>query len=108
MPRRRDRAGLWASPNREIGHAHHALYRIRGEVADLRALVDLLEEGSSEADAQREAVELLNQLGASATPVADEVRQLLDSGALPPSEEGLRDFLGKVQQGVEPRISYEW
>ena len=71
-------------------------------------MVDLLKDATVNAETEQHVVKLLNQLGAKAGPVADEIRQMLKSGTFSALEEGLKSFLDKVEKGVEPGISFEW
>ena len=62
--------------------SYYALFCIRGEVADLRKMVDLLKHPRLSAGTKKHVAKLFERLGAKAGPVADEVRQIVELGAL--------------------------
>jgi len=51
---------------------------------------------------------ILNQLGAKAEPVADEVRRMLESGKFPIWAQDLQAFLEKVKKGEAPGKPFKW
>ena len=101
---------LAAQPTAEMHRADalQALFCIRGEVADLRKLVEMLSDMKGSPNAKRHVVKLLDQLGAKAAPVAIDVRRLLKSGKVADFQEGLESFLRQVKTGSAPGISFEW
>ena len=50
----------------------------------------------------------LDQLGAKAQPVADEIRRLLTSEAPGDWQEGLKPFLENVDNGIVPGAIFHW
>ena len=82
--------------------SYSVLFRIRGQVSDLQKMIGLLHDAQVKADMKDHVVKILNQLGARAAPVADQVRQMLESGKAPDRKRGLRAFLDKVAKGDRP------
>ena len=89
-------------PGPDQAASYYALFCIRGEVGDLRAMVRLLKDTQVNAQTKDQVVKFLNQLGARAEPVADEVRQMVKSGEFPDREAALQSFLEKVKKGEMP------
>jgi HEAT repeat protein len=82
--------------------ALYALCCIRGDISDFRKLIDLLEDANVDAATKKQVVTRLDQLGAKAQPVADEIRRLLTSEAPGDWQEGLKSFLENVDKGSVP------
>ena len=85
-----------------------ALFCIRGDDSDLREMVELLKDANSNAATKQHVMMCLNQLGARAEPVADEIRGMLKSGEFVDWEQSPRAFLKEVEKGTVPGISFEW
>ena len=96
------------TPTPEQANSLYALYCIRDELADLRKIVALLTDAKVDTETERHVAKLLNQLGAQAGPVAEEIRRLLESGTPSALQEELKSFLEKVEKGEEPGVSFEW
>lgn len=88
--------------------AHFALFCIRGDVSDLRQLLDLLNNPEVNAGTKKYAVKLLNRLGAKAGMVENEIRQMLAAGTLADLQGDLKSFLSKVNQGKIPGTRFKW
>ncbi len=87
--------------------ALYALCCIRADISDFRKLVELLEDANVDAATKKQVVTRLNQLGAKAQPVADEIRRLLTSGAPGDWQEGLKSFLENVEPGNSPGAVFD-
>ena len=87
--------------------ALYALCCIRADISDFRKLVELLEDANVDAARKKQVVTRLNQLGAKAQPVADEIRRLLTSGAPGDWQEGLKSFLENVEPGNSPGAVFD-
>ncbi len=95
-----------SGPNR--ADSYYALFCIRNEISDLRKMVELLKDANENTDTKKHVVKLLNQLGAKAAPVGDEVNQMLKSGEFSDWEEDLQSLLEKVETGEVPGVSFRW
>ncbi len=95
-----------SGPNR--ADSYYALFCIRNEVSDLRKMVELLKDADEDPEMKKRVVKLLNELGAKAAPVADEVRQMVESGKFSDWEEDLESFLEKVKRGEVSGVSFRW
>ena len=80
----------------------YALCCIRGDISDFRKLVELLEDANADAATKKQVVTRLDQLGAKAQPVADEIRRMLTSEAPGDWQEGLKSFLENLDNGIVP------
>ena len=79
--------------------ACYALFCIRGSPDDLKNMVDRLKKDES---GRAEMVRYFNALGAKATPVADEITQMLTLEEFAEHKEGLQSFLAKMERGGRP------
>ncbi len=95
-----------SGPNR--AESYYALFCIRNELSDLRKMVELLKDADEDLETKKRVVKLLNELGAKAAPVADEIRQMVESGKFSDWEEDLESFLDKVKRGEVPGVSFRW
>ena len=96
----------WAAdkaPNNYRSRLHFTLFHIRGHTADLENFVRFMEDRDLPDWLMLHQVGMLEALGASAAPVAPQLRQLIDSGKYPKSKEAFEDILEKMERGQPPR-----
>ncbi len=97
-----ERLALGHPTNPDRGWIYYALFCIRGENADLKSLVGMMEDHDLNEPTQRQYRLMLVSLGAAAAPVAGDVRALIDSGKYPKLKGALESFLEKVERGEGP------
>jgi hypothetical protein len=71
-------------------------------------MVNLLKDAKASDNTRARVVKLLNQLGAKAGPVADEVRRMFRSKDFSKWAKDLEAFLEKVKKGEMPGSQFEW
>ena len=90
------------APGHKQATAYYALFCVRGELPDLRKMVEPLKDTQVSDRAKEYVVKFLNRLGAKAEAVAEEIRGMLESEAVAKWAEDLQAFLEKVEKGEVP------
>ena len=68
-----------SNPGVRLVDTYYALVCIRGDVSDLRKMIDLLKNPQVNAATKNRVVKLLDQLGTKAEPLADEISRIVKS-----------------------------